>query len=59
MKNCILSVCIITYNHKNYIAQAIEGALMQKTNFSFEIELAKIAVQIEQGRLFLIMKKIS
>ena len=32
-----VSVCIFTHNHENYIAQAIDGALMQKTNFDFEI----------------------
>ena len=33
----IVSVCCITYNHENFIGQAIEGFLMQKTNFPFEI----------------------
>jgi glycosyltransferase involved in cell wall biosynthesis len=32
-----LSVCIITFNHENFIRTAIEGALMQKTNFPFEV----------------------
>ena len=32
-----LSVLITTYNHENYIAQAIDGALMQETDFDFEI----------------------
>jgi len=32
-----VSVCITAYNHDKYIAQAIEGALMQKTDFDFEI----------------------
>ncbi|WP_268225679.1 glycosyltransferase [Sinomicrobium oceani] len=32
-----LSVCIFTYNHQAYIAETIEGALRQKTNFEFEI----------------------
>jgi glycosyltransferase involved in cell wall biosynthesis len=32
-----VSVCIITYNHGKYIGQAVEGALMQKTEFDFEI----------------------
>jgi glycosyltransferase involved in cell wall biosynthesis len=33
----LLSICIITYNHENFIAQAIESVLMQNTNFNFEI----------------------
>lgn len=36
-----VSVCTITYNHENYIAQAIEGVLMQKTNFPFEIVIGE------------------
>jgi len=34
---CIVSINCITYNHEDYIAEAIEGFLMQKTNFDFEI----------------------
>ena len=33
----LVSVCIITYNHEAYIAQAIESVLSQKTDFPFEI----------------------
>lgn len=33
----VVSVVINTYNHVNFIASAIESALMQKTNFPFEI----------------------
>lgn len=33
----LVSVCCITYNHDKYIAQAIEGFLMQKTTFKYEI----------------------
>lgn len=33
----LVSVKMITYNHEPYIAQAIEGALMQKTDFPYEI----------------------
>lgn len=36
-----VSVCIPTYNHGLYIAQAIEGALMQQTDFSFEIVIGE------------------
>jgi len=32
-----VSVCMLTYQHVGFIAQAIEGALMQKTDFLFEI----------------------
>ena len=33
----LVSVQCITYNHENYIAQALDGFLMQKTNFPFEV----------------------
>jgi len=36
----LLSVCLITYNHKEYIRQAIDSVLMQKTNFSWELIIA-------------------
>lgn len=36
----LLSVCLITYNHVKYIEQAIEGVLMQQTNFPFELIIA-------------------
>lgn len=32
-----VSVSIITFNHEQYIAQAIESVLMQKTSFDFEV----------------------
>lgn len=32
-----VSVFMITYNHQEYIEQAIEGVLMQDTNFNFEL----------------------
>jgi glycosyltransferase involved in cell wall biosynthesis len=33
----LVSVCLITYNHAAYIAQAIESILGQRTGFPFEI----------------------
>lgn len=33
----LVSICCITYNHENYIRDAIEGFLMQKTTFPLEI----------------------
>jgi len=32
-----VSVHLITYNHENYVAQAIESALTQQVNFDYEI----------------------
>lgn len=32
-----LSICVATYNNKDYIAQALDSFLMQKTNFKFQI----------------------
>jgi len=37
MDDILVSIRCITYNHEKYIADAIEGFLMQKTNFKFEI----------------------
>lgn len=36
-KDPLVSICCITYNHETYIRGAIEGFLMQKTDFPFEI----------------------
>lgn len=37
MENILVSINCITYNHEKYISKAIEGFLMQKTDFDFEI----------------------
>lgn len=36
-----VSVSLITYNHERYIAQAIEGVLMQRTSFPFELVIGE------------------
>lgn len=37
MDEPLVSICCITYNHEKFIKDAIEGFLMQKTDFPFEI----------------------
>ena len=37
MFNNKLSVCLITYNHEQFIVQALESALAQQTDFDYEI----------------------
>jgi len=41
--NPLVSVCVQTYQHADYIKECLEGILMQKTNFSFEILLGEDA----------------
>ncbi len=41
LKNPLLSICCITYNHEQFIGQAIESFLMQECNFEFEIVLGE------------------
>jgi glycosyltransferase involved in cell wall biosynthesis len=33
----MLSICCIAYNHEKYIHEAIEGFLIQQTDFEFDI----------------------
>jgi len=33
----LVSICTITYNHAKFIRQALDGFLMQETNFPFEV----------------------
>lgn len=37
----MLSVCIITYNQEKYIAQTLDGILMQQTNFNVEVVIGE------------------
>lgn len=41
MNEPLVSVKMLTYNHAPYIAQAIEGVLMQKTDFPFELVIGE------------------
>lgn len=36
-EDILVSVITLAYNHQNYIRQCIDGILMQKTNFKFEL----------------------
>ncbi|HUS03587.1 MAG TPA: glycosyltransferase [Chitinophagaceae bacterium] len=40
MNEPVVTVCIITYNHKNFIAEAIESVLQQKADFYWSIVIA-------------------
>ena len=36
-----VSICMITYNHESYISHAVEGVLMQKCNFGFDLVIGE------------------
>lgn len=36
----LVSVCMITYNHEEFIQEAIEGVVLQKTNFDIEVVIS-------------------
>ena len=33
----LVSICVLTYNHKNYIRQCLDGIFMQRVNFPYEV----------------------
>jgi len=41
MNKPLVNIAMITYNHGNFIAQAIEGVLMQKTTFDFQLVIGE------------------
>lgn len=40
MEKPLVSICCITYNHEHYIKDALDGFVMQKTTFPFEIVIS-------------------
>lgn len=40
MEKPLVSICCITYNHEAFIKEALEGFVMQKTNFPYEIVIS-------------------
>ena len=47
----LISICCTTYNHEQYIGNAIEGFLMQKTKFPFEIIIHDDASQDNTAKI--------
>ena len=43
VKNPLVSVCIQTYQHENYIKECLDGIITQKTDFQFEVLLGEDA----------------
>lgn len=37
VKNPLVSICVLTYNHEKYLRQAMDSFLCQKTDFEYEI----------------------
>ena len=46
-----VSVIMMTYNHENFIADAIQGVLKQKTDFTFELIVANDASSDNTGKI--------
>ena len=48
-----LSVCVITYNHGEYIEQAITSILNQKVSFDYEIVVGEdCSTDFDSGRIY-------
>jgi glycosyltransferase involved in cell wall biosynthesis len=53
LNDIVVSVSMITYKHEAYIAQAINGVLMQQTNFEYELIVADDSSPDETERVVL------
>lgn len=53
-----LSIVMLTYNHEEYIAQAIESILMQSVNFEYEIVIRDDCSSVNTERILTQPKKI-
>ena len=56
-KRPLVSVQMITYNHEPYIRQAIEGVLMQQTNFDYELIIGEDCSQDQTREICLEYQK--
>ena len=50
METPLVSVCMTTYNHEPYIAEAIESVLAQQTSFGVELVVGEDAVRTARRR---------
>lgn len=50
MEMPLVSVCMTTYNHEPYIAEAIESVLAQQTSFGVELVVGRIAARTARRR---------
>jgi glycosyltransferase involved in cell wall biosynthesis len=53
----LVSICCITYNQEKYIHEALEGFLMQKTSFKFEIIIGEDCSTDETRNILLAYQK--
>lgn len=55
----MVSIVCVTYNHQDYIKQAIEGFVMQKTNFKYEVIIHDDASKDDTAQIVREYQKIS
>lgn len=52
-EDILVSICCLTYNHKNYIRQCLDGFVMQKTSFAFEVLVHEDASSDSTGEILM------